>query len=53
MAERIKKLYTLGRLDADGVKTACKRGLITEEECKAILMGGAELEWTKGESNER
>lgn len=43
MAERIEKLYRQGRINADGVKAAMDRGLITAEECDRILMIGAEL----------
>ncbi len=44
MAERIKRLFEAGKLNAAGVQNACKRGLITEEECKSILMAGAALQ---------
>ena len=43
MAERIKRLYKAGRINADGVKNAWQSGLITEEEYKDILMSGGEL----------
>lgn len=44
MAERIEKLYRQGRLNADGVRNAFEKGLITREECDNILMVGAELQ---------
>ena len=43
MGDRIERLYQQGRIDADGVKNALEKGLITEDECKKILMNGSAL----------
>ena len=43
MGDRIERLFQQGRINADGVKNALDKGLITEEQYKKILMGGAEL----------
>lgn len=43
MGDRIARLYQQGRIDADGVKNALDKGLITEDQYKQILMSGAEL----------
>lgn len=47
MAERIKRLFSQGRINADCVKNALQKGLITEEECEDILMSGSALQWSK------
>lgn len=43
MGDRIERLYQQGRIDADGVKNALDKGLITEEEYNRILMNGSAL----------
>lgn len=39
MYERIKRLYSEGRLDEKGVRNAVTRGWITEEQAEDILTG--------------
>lgn len=36
-AKAIQTLYKMGRIDAEGVKQAVRDGIISEEECNAIL----------------
>ena len=40
MYERIKRLYSEGRLDEAGVQNAVTRGWITQEQADEIINGG-------------
>lgn len=42
MYDRLKRLYSEGKIDGNGIKNAVEKGWITAEEAGEIISGGEE-----------